>query len=100
MKVRKMRKGENIYEYLQYANWAENAKRYLYPHFLWVAFRYNHGNHYFVKFDWDCWGESFYKRHGWCPVDAETRFEIQGEDEDIGIKLIWIPVSFKLFGYV
>ena len=44
------------------------------------------------------WGEGFYKGHGWCPIDIETKFEIQGEDKDI--KLIWIPVSFKLFGYV
>ena len=43
------------------------------------------------------WGEAFYQK-GWCPIDTETKFEIQGEDENI--KLLWIPVGFKLFGYV
>ena len=99
MRVRKMKKGENIYEYLQYCRWAENAKRYLYPHFLWVAFRYDNGNHYFVKFDWDMWGEAFYQK-GWFPIDGDTKFEIQDEDKDNGVKLLWIPVGFRLFSYV
>lgn len=100
MRIRKYRKGEDIYKYLQYCRWAENAKRYFYPHFMWVAFRYDNGNHYFVKFDWDMWGEDFYKQHGWRPLDPDTKFEIKGEEKEYGIKLLWIPVTFKLFMYV
>lgn len=99
MRIRKMRKGENIYEYLQYCRWAENAKKHFCPHFMWVAFRYDKGNRYFVKFDWDSWGDSFYKR-GWCPIDDDTKFEIQGEDKELGIKLLWIPIRFELFMYI
>ena len=94
-----MKKGENVYEYLQYCRWAENAKCHFYPHFLWVAFRYDHKKFYFVRFDGDSCGESFYKR-GWCPIDSDTKFEIQGEEKRFGIKLFWIPVGFKLFMYV